>query len=163
LKKLSRSRDQTIAIGRELAARLRPGDVVALIGGLGAGKTVLTKGIASGLGVKDVRYVTSPTFVIIKEYGGKIPLYHLDLYRLEGHNILDSLSWEEYFYGGGVTVIEWADKVRDLLPKRYIEVRLSITGENERWIEIRNISRRENRAKRKKEIPSALLADQDKI
>lgn len=134
---ISKSAEETIEIGKRLAGKLKPGDVVALIGNLGAGKTVLTKGIAKGLGVKDVRYVNSPTFVTIKEYKGKVPLYHLDIYRLNSTSVLDSESYEEYFYGRGVTVIEWADKIRAILPKKYIEVKLFVAGEGRRKIEIR--------------------------
>jgi tRNA threonylcarbamoyladenosine biosynthesis protein TsaE len=133
----SSSVEETIKIGENLARRLKAGDVVALVGDLGSGKTVLTKGIAKGLGVKNVRYVNSPTFVTIKEHAGRVPLYHLDVYRVDASNILDSEGYEEYLYSDGVTVIEWADRVRGILPKRYTEVRLSITGENRRRIEIR--------------------------
>lgn len=134
--RLSKSLDETIAIGEKFARTLKAGDVVALIGNLGAGKTVLTKGIAKGLGVRNTRYVNSPTFVIIKEYKGSLPLYHFDIYRLNKSSMLDSDSYEEYFYGDGVTVIEWADKIRALLPKKYIEVTLSVIGEGTRKIEI---------------------------
>ena len=133
---ISNSPEETIAIGVKLAKSLKKGSVVALIGDLGSGKTVLTKGIAEGLGVKNPRYVNSPTFVIIKEYKGKLPLYHLDLYRLNKSTVLDSESYEEYFYGDGVSVIEWADKIRGLLPKKHIEVKLKVAGENKRKIEI---------------------------
>lgn len=134
---MSNSVEETIEIGSRLARKLKKGDVVALVGDLGSGKTVLTKGIAKGLGVKDVRYVNSPTFVIIKEYKGKLPLYHFDLYRLDGSGVIDRESFEEYFYGDGVTVVEWADKVRELLPAKHVEVRLTVTGENRRKIEIK--------------------------
>ena len=134
---ISNSVEETIKIGSKLAKRLKAGDVVALVGELGSGKTVFTKGIAQGLGVKNARYVNSPTFVIIKEYRGKVPLYHFDLYRLDSPSSLDSLGWDEYFYGGGIAVIEWADKIRKLLPPRRIEVRLSIVGERKRKITIR--------------------------
>ena len=133
---ISNSVEDTVSIGSRVAKRLKRGDVVALIGELGSGKTVFTKGIAKGLGVKDSRYVNSPSFVIIKEYKGKIPLYHFDLYRLEKPHLLDSLNYEEYFYGNGATVIEWADKIRELLPKRYLEVKLSVIGENKRRIKL---------------------------
>ena len=139
MKVVSNSVEETILIGVKLARKLKKGDVVALVGDLGSGKTVLTKGIAEGLGVKNPRYVNSPTFVIIKEYKGKLPLYHFDLYRLDRSTILDAESYEEYFYDDGVTVIEWADKVRGLLPRKHIEVRLKVAGENERKIEIKNV------------------------
>lgn len=133
---ISNSVEETIAIGVKLARKLKKGSVVALIGDLGSGKTILTKGIAEGLGVKNPRYVNSPTFVIIKEYKGKLPLYHFDLYRLNKSTILDAESYEEYFYDDGVSVIEWADKIRGLLPKKHIEVKLKVAGENKRKIEI---------------------------
>ncbi len=136
---ISKSVEETIAVGYKIGKGLKKRDVVALIGNLGAGKTVLTKGIAKGLGVKDVRYVNSPSFVIIKECVGRIPLYHFDLYRLDKSNILDAESYEEYFYGDGVTVIEWANKIRKILPKKYLEVKLSVVGENERKIETKRI------------------------
>lgn len=136
MKKISKSVKETISLGKKLASKLKKGSVVALVGDLGSGKTVFTKGIAEGLGVKNARYVNSPTFVIIKEYKGQLPLYHFDLYRLDYRTSLDEMNCEEYFYGDGVTVIEWADKMRKLLPKKYIEVRFSIAGEYSRKIEI---------------------------
>ena len=136
---ISHSVEETIQVGEKLARRLKKGSVVALIGDLGSGKTVLTKGIAEGLGVRNLRYVNSPTFVIIKEYKGKLPLYHFDLYRLDRSTALDAESYEEYFYGDGVTVIEWADKVRGLLPRKHVEVRLKVMGESKRKIGIKNI------------------------
>ena len=137
MKKLSKSVEETMEIGANFAKGLKRGDCVALIGDLGAGKTVFTKGVAKGLGVKNARYVNSPTFVIIKEYEGRFPLYHFDLYRLDGHSGNDFMNYEEYFYGDGVTVIEWADKIRELLPEKYIEVKLTVVDENKRRIEIK--------------------------
>jgi tRNA threonylcarbamoyladenosine biosynthesis protein TsaE len=134
---LSKSIDETIAIGEKLAKKLKRGSVVALIGDLGSGKTVFTKGIAKGLGVKNSRYVNSPTFVIIKEYKGRLPLYHFDLYRLNSSSILDIENFEEYFYGDGVTVVEWADKASQYLPSEHVEVRMKVIGDGEREIEIR--------------------------
>lgn len=131
---ISKSVEETIEIGMRLGKSLKKGDCVALVGDLGAGKTVMTKGIAKGLGVRNARYVNSPTFVIIKEYKGKIPLYHFDLYRLHKSSVIDAENFEEYFYGDGVTVIEWADKIREILPPKYIEVKLSVAGENKRKI-----------------------------
>ena len=134
---ISNSADETIAIGESLAKTLEKGDVVSLVGELGSGKTVLTKGIAKGLGVKNPCYVNSPTFVVIKEYKGRLPLYHFDLYRLYHPSLFDSENYREHFYGECVSVIEWADKIRPLLPSGYIEVRLAVIGENEREIEIK--------------------------
>ena len=138
--RISKDRDATIEIGAGLGKKLKKGSVVALVGELGSGKTVLTKGIAKGLGVRDVRYVNSPSFVIIKEYKGKIPLYHFDLCRLDAPAALGSLNYDEYFYGDGVTVIEWADKIRHLLPAKHLEIKLSVIGETRRKLEIRKIS-----------------------
>ena len=136
---ISNSVEETIRIGVKLAKELKKGDVIALIGDLGSGKTILTKGIAEGLGVKNPRYVNSPTFVIIKEYKGKLPLYHFDLYRLSRSTLLDAESYDEYFYDDGVTVIEWADKIRTLLPEKHIEVKLKTAGEEKRRINIKNV------------------------
>ncbi len=138
--KVSKSVEETTALGRRLAKKLKKGSIVALVGDLGSGKTVFTKGIAEGLGVRNARYVNSPTFAIIKEYKGRLPLYHFDLYRLDHYSSFDVMSYEEYFYSEGITVIEWADKIRVLLPSKRIEVRLSVIGENERRIEIKRIS-----------------------
>lgn len=134
---ISKSVEETVRIGERLGRRLKRGDCVALIGDLGSGKTVFTKGVAKGLGVRDARYVNSPTFVIIKEYKGKVPLYHFDLYRLDHSSVIDAEDFEEHFYGDGVSVVEWADKIRDLLPKKYIEVRLKVLGECRRRIDIK--------------------------
>lgn len=139
---ISKSIEETVEIGSRLAKTLKPGDVVALIGDLGAGKTVLTKGIAKGLGVRNVRYVNSPTFVIIKEYKGRLPLYHFDLYRLNRESVLDDENFEECLYGDGVAVVEWADKIARLLPKRRVEVRLTVAGEGKRRITIRRLGYR---------------------
>lgn len=136
MKIISNSVEDTIKIGIGLGRKLKAGDVVALIGELGSGKTVLTKGIAKAMAVKDVKYVNSPTFVIIKEYKGKAPLYHFDLYRLNKSSELDSESYREYFYGNGITVIEWADKIKDILPKKHTEVRLAVLDNYRRRIEI---------------------------
>jgi tRNA threonylcarbamoyladenosine biosynthesis protein TsaE len=136
MKIISKSVDDTVKAGIALAGKLKRGDVVALFGEFGSGKTIFTKGIAKGLGVKDIRYVNSPSFVIIKEYKGKVPLYHFDLYRLDKAHSLDSVGYDEYFYGNGVTVIEWAERVAGDLPSRHVEAHFSVTGEHERTIKI---------------------------
>ena len=103
------------AFGHELARSLAPGDVLALIGDLGTGKTTLTRYIAEGLGVRE--QVTSPTFMIVREYtSGRLPLYHFDVYRLSGSDALFETGAEEYFHAGGVCVIEWADRIAEILP-----------------------------------------------
>ena len=123
----SRGPADTVAFGRELAARLSAGDVVALLGELGAGKTCLVKGIAQGLGIR--REITSPTFTLIQEHTeGRLPLYHVDLYRLATTEQAVAIGIEDYLEGQGVTVIEWAEKIESLLPERTIRVRLEILG-----------------------------------
>lgn len=109
---------ETEKFGIKLGSLLKPGDVVCLIGDLGAGKTTLTKSIGLGLEVDD--YITSPTFVLINEYNGRIPVYHFDVYRLENAHELYDLGFDEYFYGNGVSIIEWADKIEKLLPEERI-------------------------------------------
>jgi len=116
--------EQTIELAVRLAKLLAPGDLVALMGDLGAGKTVFAKGIAKGIGVKEHTYVSSPSFVILKEYIGTINLYHFDVYRLSSKEFSETIDYKKYFYTGGITVIEWADKIRDLLPEKYIEVHI---------------------------------------
>ncbi len=129
------SPDETLELGARLARELASGDLVALIGELGAGKTMFTKGIAKGMGVGEYDYVNSPSFVVMKEYPGKKPLYHFDIYRLEEKSFCETLDYEEYFYGDGVTVVEWADKVADILPEEYLEVRISYLDEEKRKLE----------------------------
>ena len=128
---------ETIALGEKIGKLLKPGAVVALKGDLGAGKTYLTKGIAKALGA--LVEAKSPTFTLINVYGGKIPLYHFDCYRLKNARDLEKLGYEEYFYGSGVSVVEWADKIRELLPKNSVYIEITITGENERTFKIINI------------------------
>jgi tRNA threonylcarbamoyladenosine biosynthesis protein TsaE len=131
---ISRSAADTFAFGRELARQLKPGDVVALTGDLGAGKTVLVKGIADGLGVEQP--VTSPTFTIIHEYrGGRLPLAHVDLYRLDNVEQALAIGIEDYLGGEAVTVIEWAEKIAPLLPERARRIHLRIENEHTRRIE----------------------------
>jgi tRNA threonylcarbamoyladenosine biosynthesis protein TsaE len=108
------SADETQALGQRLAKRLLPGDVIAYFGDLGAGKTALTRGIAQGLGVKDL--VTSPTYTIVNEYlTGRIPLFHFDMYRLGSSDELFDIGWEDYLARGGVCAVEWSENVEDAL------------------------------------------------
>lgn len=136
---ITRSAKETMLIGEKLARNLKPGSVVALSGNLGSGKTTFTKGIGKGLGVKDPRRINSPTFVLIKEYNGKIPLYHFDLYRLDDLKEIENLAIEEYIYGNGVTVIEWAEKIKCILPEKYILVKFEAKGDDKREVTIENI------------------------
>ncbi len=98
--------------------------MVALVGNLGSGKTVLAKGIAQGLGVEDEREITSPSFVLVNEYQGRLPVHHVDLFRLQDPGQVEDLGWEEFISGPGVTLVEWAEKVPSLLPAERIEVHL---------------------------------------
>lgn len=107
--------EETIDLGRLFASCLRPGDIVALRGELGTGKTCFTKGIGRGLQVPERYVISSPSFTIVNEYPGRVPLYHLDVYRFSGGDELMGIGYEEYFFGPGVTVIEWADKVMNLI------------------------------------------------
>lgn len=133
----SSSPGETRAVGARLGARLKPGAVLALHGGLGAGKTCLVQGLAEGLGIRPPARVSSPTFVIINEYPARIPLFHFDLYRLpDGHELIE-LGWEDYLERGGVIAIEWAERMRDLLPADHLGVTLEVTGEKTRRITLR--------------------------
>lgn len=120
--------DETERLGERLAEQLKAGDVITLEGDLGAGKTTFTKGIARGLGIQ--RVVNSPTFTIIKEYEGHLPLYHMDVYRLEDQD--EDLGFDEYFYGDGVTVVEWAQFIQDMLPEEYLTITIKHVKEEER-------------------------------
>ena len=129
---ITQSPGETLRLGRLLGEILPPGSFVALVGGLGAGKTLLAKGIAGGLGVEDEREVTSPSFVLVNEYRGRIPVFHLDLYRLESFAAVEGIGWDEFVCGPGVTLVEWADKVKEDLPEERIEVHLQWVSEEKR-------------------------------
>ncbi|MBI5038546.1 MAG: tRNA (adenosine(37)-N6)-threonylcarbamoyltransferase complex ATPase subunit type 1 TsaE [Nitrospirae bacterium] len=129
---------ETISIGRSLGRILSSGDVVCLTGELGAGKTYFVKGLAGGLGVIGIRGkgVTSPTFIIIREYKGRLPLYHIDLYRIGVVEDLRDIGMEEVIYGRGVTAIEWAERIADRLPDERIEITLRYEDKKTRLIEM---------------------------
>ena len=129
---ITESAEETIELGKKIGAFLLPDEVIALTGQLGAGKTTLIQGIAEGLGVKD--YVTSPTFIIINEYQGRLPFYHVDLYRLAEPAEIEDLGIEEYFSRGGVSVIEWAEKLKELMPEKAEKIEIKVSSENERKI-----------------------------
>ena len=131
------SAEETEAAGARLAAGLRPGDVVALVGELGAGKTCFIQGLVRGLGA--TTRATSPTFVLINQYRGRLPIYHVDAYRTESLVELVDLGVSELLDGEGVTVVEWADKLLPLLPPRTIEVRIAGVGDEPRTITIRRL------------------------
>ena len=132
---ITHSAAETRALGKKLAARLQPGDVLLLEGDLGAGKSELTRGIAAGLGVTET--VTSPSFTILNVYeSGRCPLYHFDWYRLESSEELYELGMDEYLGGDGVAVVEWPAQCPDAVPENAVRIRLEATGENERTIDI---------------------------
>ncbi|MBM7583094.1 tRNA threonylcarbamoyladenosine biosynthesis protein TsaE [Caldicoprobacter guelmensis] len=114
-------------LGIRMGRLLKAGDIVLLYGGLGAGKTVFTKGIALGLGSQDM--VTSPTYTLMHTYKGKVPIYHFDLYRLSGPDEVLDLGYEEFFYGDGVTIVEWPERLEYLCPQEHLSVRIEM-GEN---------------------------------
>ena len=121
--------------GRRLGETLRKGDVVSLRGSLGAGKTVLAKGIAKALGITEA--IVSPTFTLVQEYDGKEKLYHLDLYRLSGEDEFESMGGEEFLYPDGITLIEWSEKIEDMLPDSTIFVTIDILPDGSRDIDIK--------------------------
>jgi len=121
---ISRSLNQTLKIGKKIAASLCTGDIICLFGELGSGKTALVKGIAQGLGINKEQ-VVSPSFVLLRAYAkAKLPLYHFDLYRLKAAQDIRGLGYEEYFYAQGVSVIEWADRLGYFLPQECLKIEL---------------------------------------
>jgi tRNA threonylcarbamoyladenosine biosynthesis protein TsaE len=133
---LTRSEDETIAAGREIAARLRAPALVLLIGELGAGKTTLAKGIVSGLGAAPVEDVSSPTFTLIHEYGRDPKVYHIDLYRLDRLPELETLGLDDLWDQRAIVLIEWGEKFTTELPRDRVEVHLEHAGSEERRITV---------------------------
>jgi tRNA threonylcarbamoyladenosine biosynthesis protein TsaE len=131
---ITQSQEETFAIGVELGKKAKPGDIFALIGDLGTGKTILAKGIAKGLGIDEE--ITSPTFTLLEVYESDIPLYHFDLYRISDDTELENLFFEEYWFGDGVSVIEWADRAMKRLPKDMYIITLEYLDKNRRKITV---------------------------
>lgn len=124
----SNSAEDTFAFGQRLGREAVPGEIICLDGDLGVGKTVFTQGFAAGLGIDD--YVNSPTFNIVKEYeGGRLPLYHFDVYRIGDPSEMEEIGYEDYFYGQGISIIEWPGQIEELLPKeaRWVRIRKDLT------------------------------------
>ena len=119
---------ETIELAQNFESEKFPNMVICLNGELGSGKTIFAKGIAQALGINET--ITSPTFTIIKEYEGELPLYHMDVYRLDGNT--DGVGIEEYFTKGGVVVIEWAETIKDILPKERLDIKFKVIDENKR-------------------------------
>jgi tRNA threonylcarbamoyladenosine biosynthesis protein TsaE len=129
------SPEETIEIGSRIARELSEGDFIALEGDLGTGKTVFVKGVAKGLGIKDYTYLSSPSFVILREYHGEKQLYHFDIYRLEEKDFCETVDYERYFYNKGIAVVEWAEKIKDLFPEEYLEIKINHDGITKRRFE----------------------------
>ena len=127
------SPEETQVLGEKIGKTFRPGDVIALIGNLGTGKTCLTQGIARGVGITSDEVVNSPSYILINEYNGKIPIYHIDLYRLEDSAEIAELGLSEYMEGDGICIIEWAERMADALPDTAIKIRITLeeVGDNE--------------------------------
>lgn len=136
----TRRPEETVALGEKLGRLLKPGDVLALSGDLGAGKTTLTRGIAQGMGVD--ADIHSPTFTLIHEHPGPLPLYHVDLYRLSSEQEAEWLGIEDYLYGDGVTIIEWAKIIESILPDDRLDISLGMTGDTDREIVLQTASPR---------------------
>jgi len=133
---VTKNYEETQKLGEELGRRLSPGSIVALTGQLGSGKTTLVQGIGKGLGIRS--FIKSPSFVIIHEYAGSVPLYHFDLYRIAHQEEIIFLGYEDYFYQKkGIVVIEWAEKIGDLLPREYLKIELEIVDLSKRRISLR--------------------------
>lgn len=133
---ISKSSEQTFTIGKQIGTFLQKGSIIALQGCLGAGKTALTQGIAQGLGIFEP--ITSPTFTLISEYEGTIPLYHMDVYRLDSTDDFLNLGVEDLLYGDGVSIIEWSEKIMNVLPKDVITISITIEKDNSRIINFSN-------------------------
>ncbi len=133
----SKNESETIRLGRRVGQKLKPGDVVCLYGELGAGKTTITKGIASSFGIKE-HDITSASFTIIAEHHGDIPFYHIDLYRIM-HGEAPELGLHEYFRSDGISVVEWAENAYDEIPDYSIKVRMTHAGDNIRDIELEGL------------------------
>ena len=131
---VSHGEAETLDIGRTLAGRLHPGSVVALYGDLGAGKTALVRGLAQGLGLS--ARVTSPTFTIVNEYDGVLPLFHFDMYRLQSADELFEIGWDDYLQRGGVIAVEWSENAGGYLPEDTVRICIKKTGEHSRSIDI---------------------------
>ena len=131
---LSHSEEETEQLGERLGQALSPGAVVAYTGGLGMGKTAFTRGLARGLGCTE--RVTSPTFTLVNEYPGRIPLFHFDVYRLSGSDALYDIGWDDYLDRGGVCAVEWSENIADALPEDTVSVRLRRCEAHDNWREI---------------------------
>lgn len=134
LELMSSSPQATRQIGTSLGKMLRAGDIIFLVGNLGAGKTCLVQGIAWGLGISE--FAQSPSFVLVRELYGRLPLYHMDLYRLDHLEEIADLGLDDYFYGGGVSVVEWAEKGEAVLPPEHLLIQIDYLSDSERRLKL---------------------------
>ena len=132
----TKTSEETIELGFKIGKKLKKGNIIAMQGTLAAGKTTITKGIAKALEITDT--ITSPTFCLISEYYGKMPLYHMDVYRLEGSEDFENLGTEDMLYGDGVCIIEWSEKIMESLPKETIIINIQPQDDGSRKIQISN-------------------------
>ncbi len=133
--KITDSVEETFSFARQLASECEAGDIICLYGTLGAGKTHFVKGFASAFGI-DPSDVDSPTFVLIQEYNGRIPIYHFDAYRIESLDEARGIGTEDYLYGDGICVIEWPEKIAGLLPEQRIDIHIEQTGAQQRSFKV---------------------------
>jgi len=140
LELISHSPEQTQKFGAGIGKLCLPGDVFLLVGSLGTGKTCLTQGIAWGLGIKE--YAASPSFVVVRELYGRLPLYHIDLYRLDHIEEIVELGLDDYLYGNGVCVVEWAEKGLSVLPVEHLLIQISYLSDNERKLQLKPSGKR---------------------
>ncbi|MEO0091852.1 MAG: tRNA (adenosine(37)-N6)-threonylcarbamoyltransferase complex ATPase subunit type 1 TsaE [candidate division WOR-3 bacterium] len=139
MKFLTQSAEETIELGKKIGSKLKSGTIVGFYGELGSGKTTMIKGICLGLGVKEQDIVKSPSFVMISEYKGDCPIFHIDLYRIKDNAEIHSIGLDDYLYGNGICLIEWAEKVENELPENIIKIRLEVLEQNKRKIIINGL------------------------
>ena len=134
----TKTKEETIELGIRLGKVLTKGTIIGFFGDLGSGKTTMIKGVAQGLGVNEL--VKSPSFVVVTEYKGRLPVYHIDLYRISNSNELPEVCFEQYLYGDGITLIEWAERAGNFLPENAVKIKIKIIKHNQRRITITNFN-----------------------
>lgn len=134
---ISNSAEETIELGKKIGASIKAGDIIALKGNLAAGKTTITKGIALSLGIKED--ITSPTYTLVSEYYGTIPLYHMDMYRIESLEEFEMLGIDHLLFGSGLSVIEWSERIEEYLPDEHIKIDIQRQEDGRREIEIEGL------------------------
>lgn len=132
------SADETIALGKKIGAAVKPGNIIALKGNLAAGKTTITKGIALALGIEED--ITSPTYTLVSEYYGSMPLYHMDMYRIESLEEFEMLGIDHLLFGNGLSVIEWSERIEEYLPDEHIKIDIQRQDDGRREIEIEGLA-----------------------